>query len=369
MMKIKNIYLGSLTSLAIMATSVAHAEEMVTAPSLEGGFSGMLGGFLFTPSVNNKAYAVNRNIDADNNVLNSSTANNNANYDTGWQAAIGYVFDDTANGIELSYRSFDGSNNAGPAGPFETNFNDDGFFTGRGFGAQTDGTNSNQDNQYQNWDLMASQFLDIGTHMQMRFMGGVSYLMDLDQTTKLNTDVNGYAYAYTNIPKHKEINLKGDLDVYEQIKSEYSGWGPRVATDARYDFGEMIDGFGIVGGASLGYYLGKQESTSTLSFGADGCLSNHHIGDECNGFPIEGSAGARAEDNSDSHAVTNLRANLGIDYVYYFDNDAMSTLGLELGYEVDTYFDGVATISALGGDTDVTDVTFSGPYLNLKGVF
>ncbi len=370
------LFLCSLTSLAVLASSGAYAEEMATAPSLEGGFSGMLGGFLFTPSVNDKAYADNRSFDDVNAVLNTSTANNNADYSTGWQAAIGYAFEGTANGIELTYRSFDGSNDAGPEGPFDVNVNYDRHsppIFGFGAGAFSDGTSSNQDNTFQNWDLMASQFLDIGTHMQMRFMAGASYLMDLDQTTKLNTDVHGYAYAYADIGApidiHGEIHAEGDLDIYEQIKSEYSGWGPRVAADARYDFGEMIDGFGIVGGASLGYYLGKQESTSTLTVGFDGCVSDE-IPDSSNAEECgSGSVGARAQDNSDSHAVTNLRANVGIDYVYYFDNDELSTLGLELGYEVDTYFDGVATISALGGETDVTNLTFSGPYLNVKGVF
>ncbi len=364
------LFLCSLTSLAVLASSGAYAEEMATAPSLEGGFSGMLGGFLFTPSVNDKAYADNRSFDDVNAVLNTSTANNNADYSTGWQAAIGYAFEGTANGIELTYRSFDGSNDADPEGPFAINVDLDEREIGAGVHAFSDGTSSNQDNTFQNWDLMASQFLDIGTHMQMRFMAGASYLMDLDQTTKLNTNVHGHAYAYEHRgPEHTEIHLEGDLDIYEQIKSEYSGWGPRVAADARYDFGEMIDGFGIVGGASLGYYLGKQESTSTLTVGFDGCVSDEidegKNSEECG----SGSVGARAQDNSDSHAVTNLRANVGIDYVYYFDNDELSTLGLELGYEVDTYFDGVATISALGGETDVTNLTFSGPYLNVKGVF
>jgi hypothetical protein len=83
----------------------------------------------------------------------------------------------------------------------------------------------------------------------------------------------------------------------------------------------------------------------------------------------EGTVGVHGHDQNDNHAVTNLRANLGIDYVYFFDNDNLSTLGLEIGYEVDTYFDGVGTTSVLGGETDVTDVTFSGPYINIKGVF
>ncbi len=346
-MKGNKLFLYSLTSLAVIASSAVSAEELATAPSLEGGWSAMLGGFLFVPSVEDQAYDVNYDI-ADG-FLNSTTVNDNADYDTGWQAAIGYVFDDTANGIELSYRSFDSGTDSGPSGPINVGPSD-GLFN------SADGVTSNQDNRYQNWDLMVSQFLDIGTHVQMRFLGGLSYLSELDQTTK-----NDLKFEFLD-------DLVTQGDIYDDRSSSFSGLGPRVGIDARYDFGDDLEGFGIVGGASFAYFLGELNTNNDLTI--TGCFEDGRAPKaDCNFADDAFKVGANADNQNDNHSVTNLRANLGIDYVYYFEDQDLPTLGLELGYEVDTYLDGVGSVGVLGGEIDVTDVTYSGPYLNIKGVF
>jgi hypothetical protein len=372
-MKGKKLFLYSLTSLAVIASSAVSAEELATAPSLEGGVSLMLGGFLFVPSTNNQAYATNNNLSdiiaGDTTFLNTSTNNNNMDYDTGWQAAIGYIFDNTANGIELSYRNFNSSQNAGPTGGFDNDIKLDllGLATVALDAESADGTYADQNNKYQNWDLMVSQFIDIGTHVQMRFLGGLSYLDNLGQTSKTNTNYD-FLYASISIPRlpiGETIELL-DTDVNTESTSRFSGLGPRVGMDARYDFGDDLEGFGIVGGASLAYFLGDLKNENHLNVNIE---SVQICDPECGAFIPGPTVGANATDQNDNHAVTNLRANLAIDYVYYFEDQDLPTLGLELGYEVDTFFDGVGTVSILGGETDVTDVTFSGPYLNIKGVF
>lgn len=153
--------------------------------------------------------------------------------------------------------------------------------------------------------------------------------------------------------------------------SKFNGLGPRVGMDARYDFGEAMAGFGIVGGASLAYYLGDTDLTvDTIESDATGEASPN----------IE-----TATDNINNHSITNLRANLGIDYVYFFDNEELSTLGIEVGYMVDFYddaiagFQGVASLNGGEANSGVVQtsavsttndpLTFSGPYVQLKGVF
>ncbi|HLF66247.1 MAG TPA: Lpg1974 family pore-forming outer membrane protein, partial [Gammaproteobacteria bacterium] len=73
--------------------------------------------------------------------------------------------------------------------------------------------------------------------------------------------------------------------------------------------------------------------------------------------------------------VTNLRANIGVDYVF-FDEDDGFRLGLELGYLVDYYADAIhelsTVVAARGSSLDssnMNSLSFSGPYLNVKGAF
>jgi hypothetical protein len=323
MMRIKNIYLGSLTSLAILASSMAHAEQMVTVPTLEGGVTASIGTWYAVPSADNTEYHVVTPDENSNHVL-----NNDGDYDFGWQATLGYVFDETANGIELSYRGLN-------------NDNDETFSESTTTGATTNSgiLKNNISYELNAFDLMLSQFIEIGDSMQMRFLGGLSYV-ELEQD-------------FTNNSHVSRVNSDGTRtrDTHDKDHSEFTGWGPRVGIDARYDFGQ---GFGIVGGGSAAYYLGELEFTETFTCHSDGlqCGSNESI-----------------DDDHDNHAVTNLRANLGIDYVYYMDEDDFDypTIGLELGYQVDYYANAIAQNPS--DDVDSIAATFSGPYLNLKGAF
>ncbi len=328
-----------LSSLTFIASSAVYAEEHVTVPTLEGGVEAMIGGFWAVSSANDQSFDINQNINFDE-VLNFQTLNVDPNYDFSWQASVGYVFEDTSNSIELSFRTYDSSADDSKA-------NTEQFF----FIPVSTTAYGKQDNQYQNWDLMISQFLDVGTHMQLRLLGGISYLSELNQTNSSN---------YTlEIPSYFRENDFLFAEVSDHSSSDYNGLGPRIGIDTRYDFG---DGFGIVGGGSVAYYLGELENKDQLDW--DGTA--HPIGFP---KPIHFDNHLTAQDNQDDHAVTNLSANLGVDYVYFFDNEELSTLGLELGYEVDSYLEGIGTFSAIDGDTDVNNITFSGPYLNLKGVF
>ncbi len=327
------IFLYSLTSLAVTASALAHADEGVYVPTLEGGLTASVGTFYVTPTSDFEGYTTFSN---GNNL--TSVEHVDPGYQFGIDASLGYIFEETANSVELFWRNISTSDTGSATATKPTFFPDvdgDGVFTGD-IGYELD-----------SFDLMFSQFVNLGEVMQLRLLGGLAYV-DLENSET--------AVFYPS--------SKGDSTETFQSHSKFEGWGPRVGIDTRYGFGDDIDGLGIVGGGSMAYYLGDMDISG-----------NRDIGTSTNS----------SEDNPGNHAVLNFRANLGLDYVYFFDNDEGSTLGLELGYLIDFYDDGVATsgsgstftaadapqtqLSNLGGSASTGSLSFAGPYLNLKGVF
>ncbi len=316
--------LYTLTSLALISASTAHASR-VTAPTLEGGISASIGALYLVPSADGQDYAVSFSESSDFNTEYDNVVEVNPGYDFGFEASLGYVFDETANGVELLYRVINTSENDSVASTdsllVET------------LDGEDDIASASSDLKYDlnAVDLMFNQFMDIGNAVQMRFSLGASYL-------NLKKEQNSY---------YHEIEFVANTSDSELFNTKFSGFGPRIATDARYDFGQ---GFGILAGGSLAYYVGDMHVTnkSISTTGNDSSTFN-------------------TTDDLDNHAVTNLRANIGIDYVYFFDNEA-STLGLELGYLVDYYADAIQQFNASDAQ-DSNSLSFSGPYLNLKGVF
>lgn len=363
---IKKLFIYSCSSLATLATCSAFADEMAYAPSLDGGLTASVGTFYVVPDSASQEYTTtvapidfeglpDARLATDGYVL-ATPVNNDGQYDFGIQASLGYIFEDTANGIELSYRGLDADSDASTSGLFlvpETG----------GQVPTIDVLSSDVDNtinyQLDSADLMISQFLNIGEHMQLRFLGGLAYV-NLEQDN--NTNYSAFEKEY---------------ELYNQTNSDFQGFGPRLGLDTRYDFGH---GFGIVGGGSVAYLLGELDSNESFEDNNQGNLLAY-------------------ENNMDSHTVVNLRANLGVDYVHFLDNDERSTIGLELGYLVDYYIDAVnqmsgnqngtrilacaefkACVSPIDTNqtgstagrsvaTELSSVSFSGPYLNLKGTF
>jgi hypothetical protein len=75
--------------------NIAQAKEYVTVPELEGGFTASVGTFYAMPSTQQ------HNLNSPSNNLNS---NNQNNRQFGTQGSIGYIFDNSSNGIEASGR-------------------------------------------------------------------------------------------------------------------------------------------------------------------------------------------------------------------------------------------------------------------------
>lgn len=319
MMKMKNVYLGSLTSLVVIASSIAHADEGVYVPTLEGGLTASVGTFIVTPTSDYQDYTAFLNDDGT-----ATVQNVNPGYDWGINASLGYVFEETANSVELFFRNISTSDTTS------------GFGTTEFFETLTGDFSGDLGYELNSFDLMFSQFVNLGEVMQVRLSGGLAYV-ELEQNQNII------------------VSPAADPDAVATIssESEFKGWGPRVGIDTRYEFGEGLEGLGIVGGGSMAYYLGDLDYTYATS---------SDIG---------------VQDDPGNHAVLNFRANLGLDYVYFFDNDERSTLGLEIGYLIDYYGDAAEyTNLDTAGDsvvmatsTDTTAISFAGPYVELKGVF
>ncbi|MGA2654901.1 MAG: Lpg1974 family pore-forming outer membrane protein [Gammaproteobacteria bacterium] len=324
----QQLFLYSLSIFILGASNFTYAKEAVTIPELEGGITASVGTFFVESSADNTAYAYY----VPSNPQSSTAIHITPDYQFGIDASLGYIFTDTANSIELFYRNLDISDNESTLGS-PINAKD----------VIENSTNNPVDGhigyELNAFDLLIAQYVNIGEHMQMRLLGGLTYV-------ELKQDLTSTAENY--------IQPNNDpLYIHAAQNNKFSGWGPRLGIDARYAFGT---GIGIVGGGSIGYYLGTLNAINTEN------VNDLIMPDE--------SAMITAENNLDSHGVTNLRGNLGIDYVYNFDNEERSTLGLELGYLVDYYSE--ATVTFPDQDPGLPlfyDVTFSGPYLNLKGVF
>ncbi len=332
------LFLYSLASLSVLTSTLAYAELDVTVPTLEGGVTASVGTFYAAPGAGDYNFAnhVTENVQDSTYGTITDPAYTSTDYKFGFEASLGYVFENTANGIDLSYRELHSSDDASiSADPDNQNEYID--VPGGGPWHYKNGDNT-LTYDFNTLDLMVSQFLNMGDFVQMRFSGGLAYAYIKQSSDSTFTD-----------------EIADPVQVGQQnTESKFEGLGPRIATDLRYDFG---DGFGIVGGGSLAYFMGE--------------LKSH------NKFIDEGSDTDSwdYEENIDNHAVLNVRANLGIDYVYFFEDEEGSTLGLELGYLADYYVEALNEITAgnlavyYGPSSVLQAASFAGPYINLKGVF
>ncbi len=324
----QKLFVYSLSSLAIIASSITYADQEVTAPSLEGGITASIGTFLVTPSSDFEFYdETSTTVDG---VRHTTASNVDPDYSFGTQASLGYVFEDTANGIELLYKNINTSDSNTDDIPCS---------------GCVDSITGNLGYELNSGDLLISQFLNIGENMQMRLTGGLAYA-ELEFDRKISE-------------LEENTSTQSGIENILEESSTFTGWGPRLGADVRYDFGEDLAGFGIVGGGSLAYYLGELE------------MRTKHSQVEIESGESQITSQGAFDNSLDSHSVLNLRANLGIDYVYFLDNDEGSTVGLELGYLVDFYDDALGKWEPFTNEPnpETSSLTFSGPYLNLKGVF
>lgn len=308
-----------LGSLIFSATNIAfgQTENYVYVPTLESGITYSVGALYLVPASDFESYYTITSTSSGN--VANEVLNIDPSYQFGIDASLGYIFDDTANGVDLFFRNISTSDSK------TTAFSDPSLTN-----PSVTGT---LDYDLTAFDLMFSQFINIGRFMETRLMAGLAYT-ELKQNRTSHTTAD---------------NATLDFDP----ASKFTGFGPRVGVDSRYDF---FGGFGLVAGGSFAYYLGELDATTNI---------------EENGKPTTGS------DTLDNHAVMNIRANIALDFLVTYDDRDNSTAGLELGYLIDYYDDGIGSnnlfgiinIGATGEAISTSAVSFSGPYINLKGVF
>ncbi len=311
--------LGSVT-LCTSHLALAQTDDFVYVPTLEDAITGSIGALFLIPSSDFESYFAVPSLSDDG--TNYNVLNVNPDYEFGIDASLGYIFDETANGVDLFFRNISTSDNDTTV--FEITDEPDATVTG------------NLGYDLTAFDLMFSQFAELGRFMEMRLMAGLAYVeLKQNRSTDLDDDP-----ATT-------FNLSNQT-------SKFTGWGPRVGIDSRYDFFGV---FGLVAGGSAGYYLGKLDTTTQI-VNSPGITEN-------------------ATDTQDNHGVMNFRANIAFDFLFVYDDMDNSNIGLEAGYLIDYYDDGVGSQNLIGitsagiaGEPLSTSaVSFSGPYINLKGTF
>lgn len=315
-------------TLTVSASSAfAQTDDFVYVPTLEDAITASVGALYLVPSSDFESYlavpSMPNGEETSYNVLNADPA-----YQWGIDASLGYIFDQTANGVDLFFRNLSTSDS-----------------TTTTFATLKDPTvtaNVTGDLGYDltAFDLMFSQFVELGRFMEMRFMAGLAYV-ELKQNRSTDVDDD-------------PVDDDPTMLIFSDQTSKFTGWGPRIGVDSRYDF---FGGFGLVAAGSFAYYLGELDTTLTFS---------------ANDVTPE-----TATDNLNNHAVMNFRANIALDFVTEYDDKNHLTFGVEAGYLFDYYNDGVGSVNILGIEgigaagegLNTTAVSFSGPYINLKGEF
>lgn len=338
--------LGSLTALALVASKLVYADAVVTVPSLPCQYSASLGTFYAAPSVDNQAFA-NRFSPNDTFTFINNPVNVQTNYDWGFTASLGYIFNNTANGIELLYRGINTTS--------DKNFvhSDTGVMLESIpvlLPGATDAVNQ-VGYKYHSLDLMLSQLISLGSCAQVRFLLGLAYV-EINESS--NTNVTG--------TPEPNPNPNSNGSIVTQKSSQFNGLGPRLGMDVRRDF---CPGFGLIGSGSIAYFQG--DMTFSEAFAAPNLLTPFSV-----------------NDSIAQHAVLNFRGKVGIDYQYCFDSTPFSSAGVEVGYQADYYNNAVVDISSgelfpavvtrgtptyLNSSTKMLSTAFNGPYLIIKAKF
>lgn len=343
---VKTTLSHTLTLFAAMSLlTSAYADDPVTAPKLSGGWVASIGTFYMLMSADNQDYVAGVEKTSINGTLiqTLNAITNDSGYDFGFEASLGYIFKNTSNGLEASYRGLNTGNSDSTTGNLTINDLPIGI-------AIISSAENDLDYNYDDADLLFTQYLNLGHHMQMRLGAGVAYL-NLKQvkhtTYSGQVSPDGVTYAPATIS--------------QKNTSHYTGWGPRLGADARY---ALNKNFGLLAGVSTAFFLGSLDLKTTFS--AQTSKGNQTLPSQT--------------DNGDNEDVFNVSANVAIDYLYTLNNDSRTTIGIELGYRADFYDDGVGEIAENVSSnpsgtvlneyiTNFYDVTLSGPYLDIKAAF
>jgi len=320
----------------------------VTVPHQDAGWEVGIEGFYWQPNMHNLAYAqtVDGVDEEDLFIVDGQIHTIEPSYDWGFSVWGTYFFAGQGNDLTLRYtrqRTDDGKTiheqldpQNGFFGVFPTK-NHLGF---TGFLTFEDGR-SEVDFDYDVFDLMAGQHIDVGPCVDIRIAAGLRY-------AKLDTKVTDH-FSIVNPINEDEV-----IKEWVQYESDYNGIGPRVEVDGRYDFN---NGFGIVAGAGASILIG---SNKVKGYQEDQLVIDHVIE---NKFSLVGDKGDTQQ------VVPELDGKLGANYIYNIN--AGCSLAVEAGWKATHYFDvhqrsrPVGEFSLATLVETASSVNFQGPYLNL----
>ncbi len=350
----------------------------VTVPNQNGGIVVGATGLFLTAGANNTTYGATGGVAPFTTVSGISTVtttnvsgtslDTNPNYHWAFGVQLGYLFPGTGNDITASWTHLNshdtGSVNAGSGGtitPFPQ-----GNSAAEAIAATTGGisvlSSGNGKTSYKMdaVDLMAGQRIFIGSDFNLRLSAGLEY------ARLQNTISNVFTGA---IPQFITAagNYSNAIASYQSSEtSTFNGLGPKAAFDGRFCFGDSGFGFdsNLNGGLLIGNISVNQSSTAN-SFATINTRD-----------PVTGAKGVTTATFTNSatgldtgtqnrRVVPFLGANLGVDYMYKFNNAAQSSLTAELGYQAVNYFNSNRTINPEGSLTNI-NFTDHGPFLTVK---
>lgn len=299
---------------------VTTENQFATVPRYDKTFIASIGTFYGVPSSDFNNYYFSKSPNSEEYQLLTV----NPGHEFGFDVALGYIFDNSANSLEAFFRDINTSDNAAS----------DNIEQGL---SPEENANTNLDYHLRAADIMFGQYMNLGDDFQIRLAAGAAYAEIKRDQNNFNVETNG--------------DNATDLSEY----SKFTGFGPRLTADLRYAFEQ---GFGVVGSVSMAYFIGQLKNNYTLNQGEETFEVN---------------------DTNDDQGVMNFRGNIGLDYIYQFEDAEQETLGLEIGYLIDYYDDSVRNTNIFppsglpdpGNEEYNTTValSFSGPYLYLKGAF
>lgn len=285
-------------------------------------------------------------------------------HDWGFEAYVGYILPCLQSDIVLSYKRFD-QNDSERSNAFADSFVwtthlppdfIDDFIDGPA-GEQAAAASAKVDFDYHKWSLDYGHYLRYPCGLNLRYVVGVDHA-NIDRKIRRH---------YFDVELRETINSDFPITGIQREKSDFNGWGPKVGLDADFCVGQ---GFGLIGHATTSLLIGKVDYNyfATLVDPAGDVI----VEDEADIpaiFDVHG--------DYKHHVVPNVNVKVGVDYTYRFCNCTRTSLVVELGYQVDHYFDAFHSINFNSVGTEGESGTFTknyssfdlhGPYLNVSVV-
>jgi hypothetical protein len=344
---IRKITFGLTVLLSGMTASALASDRSpcnVTVPCYNGGVTFGVSGLYLRPTSGGNAYAFVSEV-TPGGIFKNHLKSVKPDYDWGYSVSLGYIFQGTANDVNLTYTNFNHhtKDSVADTGPFFIAATTPFIFPGD---VILDKSLASASYNYQTLDVDFGQHFNIGCNTHVKLIGGVR-LADLESSFKTR---------YDGVMVDPGL-LLGDAFVGNtERKSKFEGAGPRVGTAVEYSLG---NGFGVVGQATTSLLVGNVRSNHL----------QHEVvldGDDVNVFEVTTSE----HRGKHPHVVPNLNAKLGVNYNYQFCNPTRTKLTLEAGYQVDHYFNVEDRINGFDafatGNLQAINTSFNGPYVGLQ---